>query len=335
MSDINLLPEEKRREKIEKRPEKSEIEMTKPLEPIKGKRPAKKEKPSPGFFDSLKRLWDRAKKELKPEASKIIKKAEPSIKRPKKIPRPAMIVSEEVFSKEPWAKKFFSRFFKKNASSSMSIKSADSEDKSRDRSKNGLANKFKKEIFSPEMEVNLLPEEISVAESIKRQKSILLSTFIISVLLICSLYLGVFIYQSKIATETKTIEEKILKIEKEIKEYEQKEKEPEGLREKVDTINNLLKKHIYWTKFFALLEKYTIPEVAYLGFSAKQGESIILQAKAKDYKALARQFVTFQEADDFVKNVSITSASQQEDGEESVVSFSITLELKPGVFYKN
>ncbi len=308
MEDINLLPtEEKKAEEKKKKVEKSKIEMTAPII-----EESKKEEAPFTSFDFLKRLWDKLKIQLKLKVSEESKTELKKPPKPKK-PKPAMIIEEKFSPKEFWLKRFFLFFTKK--SSFLRPKE-----------------EAKEKIPSLEASVNLLPAEIAVFGKVKKQKIILSGVFIASFLLVIFLYLGLTIYCSKTEIKIRNTEIVISELNREIKEYEEREKEPQGLREKINIIGNLLEKRVYWTKFFALLEKYTIPEVTYLGFSAGQMEKITLRAMAKDYTSLARQFVVLKKARDFVRAVDITSANLEEREERQVVNFNINLTLQPEVF---
>ena len=102
-------------------------------------------------------------------------------------------------------------------------------------------------------------------------------------------------------------------------------------------IQQLLDNHLYWTKFFTFLEKYTISDVYYANFSMAGTEKLVISAVGKDYESVAKQLVNFQKAPDFIKNVSINNASaviNYEKGKYEGVDFNIDLEFMPEIFLK-
>ncbi len=100
------------------------------------------------------------------------------------------------------------------------------------------------------------------------------------------------------------------------------------------TIKELLNSHIYWTKFFGLLEKYTLADVFYTNFSMSGKEKLTIAATGRDYITVAKQLVAFQDAADFAKTVKIDAAAAQTDEQNQIsgVTFTINLDLGPDVF---
>jgi len=99
---------------------------------------------------------------------------------------------------------------------------------------------------------------------------------------------------------------------------------------KVVRAKNILDHHIYWTKFFALLEKYTINNVSYDNFRADTSGTITLSGSTKDLVSMARQMIAWQNAPDFIKSTNYPNVNLVPDG----VHFSLNLELVDDVFYK-
>ena len=103
---------------------------------------------------------------------------------------------------------------------------------------------------------------------------------------------------------------------------------------KVDEIETLLNKHVYWTKFFEKLEENTLPNVKFTGFAGTLGSDITLQAIAPDYQTVSKQWIHLQNADDFVKKVTIGGATLSVSENDIDVSFSLTLDFVEDIFYK-
>ncbi|MDA2922903.1 hypothetical protein MYX07_06600 [Patescibacteria group bacterium AH-259-L07] len=103
-----------------------------------------------------------------------------------------------------------------------------------------------------------------------------------------------------------------------------------SLENKAARVENILNNHIYWTKFFSLLETYTIPNVYFGDFSATTSGGIHLDVVAKDLTALATQLVSFKTAHDFVKEAEVSGIRKIPDG----IAASFDLALVDDVFYK-
>lgn len=188
------------------------------------------------------------------------------------------------------------------------------------------------------LDVNLIPEELVKANELKLSRQLLnLSGVILIVLaIIGGAYGWLMSYQTKMNNKIKAVDEQISQINSQVSKYQKFKEEVTGYQSRLKDLDSLLGSHIFWTKFFSLLAAHTVPEVYYESLAAQTGASVTLSAKAKSYEALARQLVAFQQADDLVQKVSITSASAQLDAEGAVsgVSFSVNLTFKPEVFLK-
>lgn len=124
--------------------------------------------------------------------------------------------------------------------------------------------------------------------------------------------------------------------------YKTQSSEIVKLRQRYDLIKTLLEDHVYWTKFFGLLERYTIDDVYYTSFSVKsdQDARITFNARGRNVEAIARQLKVFQDADDFIKDVRINGFSMLSSSERrsqnvqdsDIVSFDIIVTLEDDVF---
>lgn len=102
------------------------------------------------------------------------------------------------------------------------------------------------------------------------------------------------------------------------------------VKAKTTRVEEILKNHIYWTKFFELLEFYTVPDVYFGNFGADISKEIALNATAKDLVSVVRQMIAFSNAPDFIEEVKISGISPGRDG----ISFNIDLKLVDDVFIK-
>lgn len=189
------------------------------------------------------------------------------------------------------------------------------------------------------LDVNLIPADLAKQSEIELSGKLFSSGVVILVFifLIAAVYLGISWYQLRVIRQIGEVEAKIAGLNQEIAKYEKEKSLALDLQNRLDLIHQLLDNHVYWTKFFGLLEKYTIDEVYYTNFSMTGKDKLILSAVGKDYESVAKQLVVFQQATDFVKSVKIDAASAQFDPKELVylgVKFNISLEFPPEVFLK-
>ena len=178
--------------------------------------------------------------------------------------------------------------------------------------------------------LDLIPK--SVRTKSWRQIAILAMVALVGSSLIAGIfYAYLFFQESNILRQQERRSNQISDLEKQILEYESLNQEISALGEEIRTVHNLLNKHIYWTNFFAMLEKYTPEEVYYQGISAGNKGALTLSAVGSGYDSPARLLKLLQqpEAQEFVSMASISSASLREQG----VSFNVTLVLNENLFY--
>ncbi|PIS42024.1 MAG: hypothetical protein COT24_05710 [Candidatus Kerfeldbacteria bacterium CG08_land_8_20_14_0_20_40_16] len=186
------------------------------------------------------------------------------------------------------------------------------------------------------LDVNLIPDEILAGLQPKRKLRQLGLTIGIVVILVGLSY-GYMLYrQSNIQGKIEETIEKISSVEQKIAKYNDLKENISSLKKKIDSINQILDNHIYWSQFLTYLERYTLPDVYYTNLAGSTNGKVTLTARAIDPKTLADQYIVFQNAEDFIDSVVIESAvSEKKEGAEEVVNFSISLTIKPEIFYKN
>ncbi len=142
-------------------------------------------------------------------------------------------------------------------------------------------------------------------------------------------YVGLFIFERTLDIKEETTSKEISEIEDNLLSFVSLNEEIKELGEQITLVYNALNKHIYWTNFFVLLEQYTLDSVHYNGFSAGSGGTLILNAVGDNFNAVAKQLKILEQSENFLTEVSISSATLSEEG----VEFSITLNLDPNLFY--
>ena len=190
------------------------------------------------------------------------------------------------------------------------------------------------------LELNLIPEELSKYPELEFPKKVFRSglSIFLAILFVVGAYLGITWYQLNINSKIEGLEKTIADIKEDIAQQEAIRNSAEDLQKRLTAIEGLLGKHVYWTQFFEQLEKNTLPQVYYLSFAMTGTEGLILSAITDSYSSVAEQIVTFEQADDFIKDVKVSGASaefNQEEGTLIGVDFNVELDFQPGVFLKN
>lgn len=185
------------------------------------------------------------------------------------------------------------------------------------------------------VEISLVPKTQKRAKSLFKQNLILIFVWIfVSAAFVGGLYWFSMVQLEDLETQYSELTSEKEILEAELKSASQIRTQVQMLENKLRESKSLLDNHVYWTNFFTELEKYTKPKVRYIGFSGGIDDEIVLKAEAQDYTVAAQQLLVFQLAKDLASDVKISGISQQKakEGEESSVSFNITLTLSPNIF---
>ncbi|MFA6512302.1 MAG: hypothetical protein WCV86_04235 [Patescibacteria group bacterium] len=184
--------------------------------------------------------------------------------------------------------------------------------------------------------MNLLPEEFSTKIDF-RGRGILLSLVLgATVVFIALAYGGLIIYENVIANRTREATDTRIAIQRDIEALESEQLASIAFREKLDLAEALLNQHVYWTKFFALLEKYTIDDVYFSGsLLLSEPGTFTLSGIGRDYTSVVRQLLAFRQAiqsQEFISSVKINGAQQTQDSSGAIATtFTAELTLLPNV----
>lgn len=178
--------------------------------------------------------------------------------------------------------------------------------------------------------VDLVPQ-LSKVKSWKQIGSLAVITLLASAGVVVVFYFGLLTWNSRLTIIGEQTKENIQITENALADFEESVKRINNTGKEIQRVYDLLNKHIYWTNFFALLEKYTLPEVRFSGFAATNSGTLTLNANAPDYATMAKQLKILQtdNAKEFVTEVDISGGTKSEAG----VNFSVSLVLNPDLFY--
>lgn len=133
---------------------------------------------------------------------------------------------------------------------------------------------------------------------------------------------GLFFYRGYLNDQVKSLAENLAKVESDF--------EPSLLLELQKTsrvmglAQNLLNKHAALSGLFDFLEKNTIPNVRFLGFSYNRQDAQ-MSGVARSYSALAQQSLIFEKSR-LIKNISFSNFSLTSEG---FVNFSLNFKVEP------
>lgn len=183
--------------------------------------------------------------------------------------------------------------------------------------------------------VNLVPEEMMSGGAQQNRLVTLGLLALISILIVGLVYVGLSIFQSRIVNETQANGQSISALEQQIQKLNAKKRSAAAFHALTTSTLKLLDTHVYWTKFFGGLEKYTVQNVQIRSFTADQAGHLTLSLSAKDYRAVAQQLIAFEAAKDFASNVTINAATLSESDKGASIDFTAIITLDPKVFYRD
>jgi hypothetical protein len=189
------------------------------------------------------------------------------------------------------------------------------------------------------LNINLMPEELMAIRYYSGgwQLAIVVAAIIGPAAIIYGLYFVLSIQErlldKKIAVQVAAAKE----IKNQLDSFQGQYQRSLGLQKKLLVLNDLMEQRKYWSKFFMLLEKYTIDEVYFTDFTADISGEFVLPAVAKDYAAAARQIMVLKQAKDFVEEVRVDSIKLRINERAGIdgVSFKLKLKLVDGIFSKS
>ncbi|MDP2816365.1 MAG: hypothetical protein Q8O19_06775 [Rectinemataceae bacterium] len=184
-------------------------------------------------------------------------------------------------------------------------------------------------------DVNLIPGEFSLRSWRSIIQSLVLS--VVAVVAVSAIsYALLNVQEGRITSRTAQIDADILKFKNDILFYKKQEPIMTSIGTRIELVKQLLGTHIYWTNFFTLLEKYTLPDVNYDGISATPSGKLSLSAHGTNFETVSKvlRLLSSPDAAEFVSSVAITGAHQAiaSDG-ATRVDFVIELTLNPNLFY--
>jgi hypothetical protein len=188
---------------------------------------------------------------------------------------------------------------------------------------------------SSQIKTNLIDND-SVATFVdwKSNISFFISYFLVFLIIISGALAYIAFLEKEKKQNMVIIDEDIKLIKKNITKEEELVELGLSFQEKVDALSYLLDNHVYWTNFFEYMEKNTLEEVNYSGFSGGMTGEYSLKAKARETFFTASEQIKSFEEDEMTQDVKYTSLAAGEDENGDTVNYSLDLEINTEIFYK-
>ena len=186
------------------------------------------------------------------------------------------------------------------------------------------------------LDVNLVKEEIQVSFDWKKNLSVLAAVIVVAFLLLAEIYAGLNWWEAGEIRNSQKISADLAEVNKGIDLLRAQADTALAYKNKTTLISALLADHVYWSNFFSWLERNTLSDVKYAGFSGGLSGSYTLAATAKNLAEVSWQVKTLL-ASPLVIKASVDGASvnvDRQEGKASAVNFNLDLQLKPDIFKK-
>jgi hypothetical protein len=256
-----------------------------------------KERPRGGDFDFLKKIESRNPGESAPV--KIA--AEPEAEEREAAP-------EEPLPEKPKRPNWLSVFFK--AGAELSGK--------KDRSR--------------VLEVNLVKGEVVKFFDWQKGILIILVAIFSTTAFTSGIYWGISLWgANRQGSQNGDYLQQYYKISKQINDLNPQVNEILAFKTKLDQVNFLMERHIYWTNFFSFLEDNTLSNVYFSGFSGSVNGSYSLSATTDNLNAIDAQIKRLL-VNKYIKNAAVDSGAVGSNNGKPVVSFSLSFILDPKIF---
>lgn len=198
-----------------------------------------------------------------------------------------------------------------------------------------FAKKNKQASGSHILATDLISGEVTVVFDWKKNILVLAFFVVVAGLLLVGVYQGLVLWEDKKLTEAIRGTEKFTELNTQISLEEKGIDEIIDLQKKLELIKQLLDRHIYWSNFFAFLERDTLADVYFDTFSGDTNGIYPLTGTTKNFKTLADQLMTLQ-ADKMVNRATSRggSAAINAEGNTDQVTFNLELSVKKELFNK-
>jgi hypothetical protein len=198
------------------------------------------------------------------------------------------------------------------------------------------------EMQSGGLSFSLLPvdEEQILYEDFPQALRRILYTFVIGGFVLLGTWFAAGYFLEKYFVEANGLQQQIRTISLEKLKYQTTDADVRLRYQYYKTLQQLLQNHISWRYFFALLEKYTAPEVHFSNFSVNimsEYNRVMFSAFAQDLKSSLKQYMVLKKyASEFCHNVSMSNLTLLKSNNPNEagggVSFNVSFDIKADLF---
>lgn len=147
--------------------------------------------------------------------------------------------------------------------------------------------------------VNLIPQSEQIADIFRSKIKSLSIIVVLAVLMVIFVNRGLLFWNNSHKVQPVSVDEQLNSINQQILDLRTSQEEFSIVRDRLEGVEELLKKHTVWTEVLRLIEDITLQNVYYEKFSADLDAKVKvnLSAEAKDLTTVARQWAYFQKVE--------------------------------------
>jgi hypothetical protein len=184
---------------------------------------------------------------------------------------------------------------------------------------------------SIDLEITLMPEGVSMTKKVVYERVLIVLAIVAFLISVVFVSWSLVNWRCDLARhKVNEIKGEIATTEAKINDYQNMLNNIVLLEKKSERALTLLDNHIYWTRFFAVLEAFTVPDVYYTNFTARTDEKIVLPSVGRNLVAAVQQLAAFYSATEYIKEADITDLN----GNTKEVNFNTNLVLQSSVLKK-
>lgn len=210
------------------------------------------------------------------------------------------------------------------------------------------------------LDLNLIKDELELSFDWRRGSKLIVFSLLLFIFLLAELYWGLDWWAKDEQTRLNYVQQRIETVKQDSQALQVAAKDALSYQDRTKLVGDLLDNHIYWTGFFAWLEKNTLSSVSFDGFSGSVDGVYNLSGRANSFAEVSWQVQQLL-SDPLVLKAEVTAVNSfsnkseeqyyrelslqmeaMERGEdvapvslpESGVGFSLALSINPEIFKK-
>ncbi len=176
--------------------------------------------------------------------------------------------------------------------------------------------------------LNLLPNASQRPSSQQSPLFRLLRVGTLSMICLTGIYLAMVCYQAFYVWQTQSALQQLNSLDATILGYRPLQADINRTSNTLEAVHTMLADHVYWTQWFAYLERYTLQSVHYTNFSGSVNGTMNLQASAPDFATVTQQIALFESLPE-VTAVAVNTATRSDSG----VQFNVSIQIDPVILH--